>query len=292
MTTETTSKLLSQRITAVEGGDIAGAIVYWRLSSGTDGAALAEALERRGIDPETGPELPSPSSALTRCMNKVCRERGLFPKRRAGAIWGIATFDGDGEEKRPEFEADWGVALDEVGRLTWRNNPSEEIRGHVRAVYKEVFSELSTGDISSWLLREMDDVHALTLRDTGGVYMIDREGLDQFSLRVEALHEVSGCRVHLIPAMHSDTAVDAFLDGLISEVEAFVSKTASELEDEEMGTRAIANRRGKIDRMLSKVEKFEGLLGTSLDNLRGQLVKLEGVAVAASLAAEADEDEG
>lgn len=289
MTTETTNKLLHNKIAAVDGGEIAGAIIYWRLSSDTDGTALRNALEDRGIDPETGPQLPSPTTALTRAMARVCRERGCFPRRHAGAIYAVAQ-GSDDDRDEPTFEASWGVALDPVGRLTYRNNPSDEVREAAREAYLKEFHALSTGDISSWLLREMEEVHAISLRDTGGVYMVDREGLDQFTTRVEALHEVSSCRVHLIPAMHSDTAVDAFLDGLISEVNTFVSKTASDLEDD-LGVRAIATRRARIDRMMAKVEKFEGLLGTKLDSLRDELTRLEGVAVAATLAAEAEEDE-
>ena len=284
------SSLFSQTVTAVEGGELTGAIVYWRLSGNVDGDKLSVALASRGIDPERAPALPTCSQALTRAMRTVCRERGCFPRRHAGATYAIEQGADDSEgESVPTFDAAWGVSLNIAGRLEYRHDPDDDTKKKVRDEYLAELSSLSTGDVSSWLLREMDVAHALSLRDTGGVYFVGRDSLREFTSVVEALHQVSGCRVHLVPAMHSSTAVQAFVDALIEEVQAFVTTTSNELP--ELKKRALENRKDKIARMTEKVGKFEELLGTSLDDLRTQLTRLDGVTVAAAIAAISDDED-
>lgn len=271
---------------------IAGGIVYWSLSGTIDYGRLVDELQLRGIEESEAPDLPSPRTALSRAVKDAMHNPfvpGDFVRRHGGAWWSVdAHTDGQGE---PQYDPRWGVSLDAVGRPVFHGNPSETTREQVLGSYANEMNSINHTDVSAWLLKTAAACDAVALRPSGGVYFVPRTALPEFMAYADALGAASFCRVYKIPALHSDSAVDAVLDGLIEEVESFVTTTHAQVEAGEHGEAYYRNRSAAAERMTEKVERFEALLGRKLEGLHENLQNLHSAAVAAALAAMPDDEE-
>jgi len=293
----TTESPLSKDVFALsEHNNCSGALVYWSLSSGTNGPALIDALEGQGLRAADGPKLPAPARCLTRAAKAIAQEQRGSIHRHNGVLWCVDSeaLEVDGA---PVYRASWGVKLGEIGMPEWypghRGEASDATRENLRDRYMSLLDgELSTGDVSSWLLDTTERMFGLMLRRTGGIYFIPHSTLDDFTKRVQALHSVSACKVYMIPAMHASMGVAALVDALAAEVAELADRTFAELDSGDLGARAIETRTRRAEALLGKVEHFEKLLDTSLDELTERAKKLAAASTAAHIAAMSKADAG
>lgn len=276
--------------------DIAGAIVYWRLSGEVDGSTFNEALTSEGLE-EQHIALTSPRKAIRRAMKDHAHndlflrshKGGLFLVQQdgetasdvdfnvkvkahltvAGSIPKLTVYDDDGDDAEPTAED-----------LALKQTINERFWHHV--------DHVTATDISSWLIAQAAECDAVSLRDTGGVYFIPRHTLTEWVQRVGIVHRNTACRVEQIPSLNSEDAVSAVLASIEDECNAFTDQLQADIEGDELGERALSGRADKAKRMIDKLGRYEGLLGDKLDLIRAQMFEQQANAVSAALAAGAE----
>jgi hypothetical protein len=277
-------------IIAIDSGneDLAGAIVYWRLSADTNGDDLNNALTDHGVAPEHHVRMPSPRAALHRAVKEFAKGPVFMRAgRKAGGLYLVEQVTGD---EGPEFEVVLEARLNLAGQPQFSKHEDRYSESELNARYWHHVFHLGTSDISSWLIEQAGLCDALSLRDTGGVYFVPRHSLDAWRARTDALDAVSHCRVHLVPAMNSNEAFDAVLQSLLDECVAFTTQLDDDLTCGDLGARALRNRSEQAVTFLDKLDRYGKLLGAAaegkLDVLREQIEEQKANAIAAALTAE------
>lgn len=132
-----------------------------------------------------------------------------------------------------------------------------------------------------------DRLHAVALRDRGGMYFLLRESVAEWRKMVEVVEAVSGHRVYNIPALRSEDAAKAVLDAVEAEALEAIERTREELKGE-LSDRALKTRQERCQQIATKVESYEEALGGKLEALRPLLDELHASIVAAALAVGAE----
>lgn len=276
--------------------DIAGAIVYWRLSGDINGDDLNNALSDVGLE-QHHVSLPGPRRALRRAMQEFATGEVFLRagKQGDGGLYLVRQVPG---EDGPEFKV-WVEA-----RLSTAGVPTFECRDFSDITFPEandiaeqltsrfwhhVF-HLEAADVSSWLIDQARECDALSLRDSGGVYFIPRHKVDAWGLRVDILSTETNCQVYMIPALHSDDAVGAVMQALVDECTTFTKQMQDDIASECLGVRALQNKATRAKSLLSKLTRYEDLLGTKLTEVRDQIVEQETNAIQAALSAGGDDE--
>ena len=273
--------------------DIAGAIVYWRLSGEVDGSTFNDALTAEGLE-EEHIALTSPRKALRRAM-KDHAHNDLFLRTHKGGLFLVR------QEGETASDVDFNVKVKahltlagSIPKLTVYDSEGEptaeesEIKDTINDRFWHHVDHVTATDISSWLISQAAECDAVSLRDTGGVYFIPRHTLDAWRDRVGVVHSSTSCRVEQIPSLNSEDAVSAVLASIVDECNAFTDQLQADIESDDLGERALTGRADKAKRMIDKLGRYEGLLGNKLDDIREQMFEQQANAVSAALAAGAE----
>jgi hypothetical protein len=249
----------------------AGAIVYWRLSGGLDLDRLRAAWEAEQLDTRLLPEEPSPTVALRRAVSTLKKPDTRIEATRAGLVVLRRREVADGEL---EFDKRLTASVDIVGRIRVGFAADPVDAETVTTAYDVACRTLVQADVSPWLATLMRDLKAVPLRDTGGVYFVPRFAGERFEAMLRALRAATGHVIAAIPAMDSGEAVAAVLDALQAEAETELATIRKELEEEQLGERALATRIRTTSSVEAKLSAYEGLLGSNLDALRERITNM------------------
>jgi hypothetical protein len=262
----------------------AGTITYWRLSSTDQIQAqdLSDALARKDAD-DNAPRPPSPKTALRRAVAAQATGGKRFVRKGVNSIL-LVEQDGD------DFEVILTATVNVVGQpeVDATDSVNDLMAATVKQDYWQHLDQLSSTDISSWLIREAVECDAISLRDTGGVYFVPSHKLDRWEQICDALHEVSSCRVHRIPAMSTDDAVESILTALTEECKTFSEEMDAALGDSDLGARAMRGRADKADKMLAKLTRYEALLGDKMSDIAAQIQEQQANAIMVALTKEGE----
>lgn len=275
--------------------DLAGAIVYWRLSGAVNGEDLNAALTERGLDDHTL-GLPTPKRALRRTLQEYARGEVFLRagKGKDGGLYLVRQSVADTAGEEPEFDVWVRGHLNVAGQpkitITGDTTAAEDMAASIVDRYWHHVFYVGTTDISAWLIKQAAVCDALSLRDTGGVYFIPRHAIDEWRRRADALHEQTACRVYMIPAMRTEEALDAVLQSMIDECEAFAAAFDQEIAAGELGKRALEERAERAKTFLAKLARYEKLLGGAaegkLDAIRASIEAQQVAAITAALTME------
>lgn len=277
-----------------------GRVVFW--SAGGDVAlpALVAALASAGSK-AIPPEPVSPKVALHRAVEAVADQVGC------DALLLEAPPADDPKKQRKR--GDWAIVRKPTQRtgatgdeVAYPIVASARVNGtilHVDApspfagvellhtTYEAARNVLASNDVGTWLCAKLRALDALPLKPNGGVYFVPKDRVPQWDLLVSALAKVSTCTVHGIPAMRTQDAVDAILAAITAETRSECTKLAEDIAS--IGGRALETREGETNKLLSRLERYEGLLGTRLDDLRAAIDETRSAVATARMALSADE---
>ena len=279
-------------IVAVSGDtDQAGAIVYWSLSGAVQHDALEREWRAAGFTVITVVDPPNPQTACLRAINEERNERSRRLRRPLEGHKGHALVDEDANDRDLEYQVVTTVEVDAVGRIVVETD-DPVLKARIEAAYeRHLFSELSTSDVSGWIVgRLLPRVDAVALRSTGGFYFIPQTYLALWRRMASALRECSNHAFYEVPAMHTEEAIDAILASVTSEASSLAERMWNDIAKGDCGGRALETRAADADAMHSKVERYEKLLGLALPDLQASLTNLKANLGAAALKAHADED--
>jgi len=279
---------VSERVTT------AGAILMWTLRGATDIAALTAAWSREGLDLGALPEAPTPATALRRAVNEQREKHRFVRSMGKGGGFAIVKEDEDLDALDP-FTIEMKARLDPVGRLVIEGG-SSEVRSDLRVAFDRFTAELSTEDVSAWLVALIPSLDGVPMRGGGGVYFIPRTSLAHLARIVTALKAATAHAVYRIPAIdESDDAdrsdvVQAILDSIEAEAADEVAGMTADLAAEKFGARGYEHRIERTDAVEAKVSRYEALVGGKLDALRAKLVSLRAALTVAVVKAQQNEE--
>lgn len=271
-----------------------GALVMWRKRGEVELASLRKAWIEAGLDPDLLPHLPEPSAALPRALKGMETSRGSVRVKAevlvAGKAWELVARRVESVEAKKEdaqlkeegvelvqipegskYANVMKVKLSPLGELiiepkTWDKAAELERR------YRIALRQLSTGDISDWLVRMVRHVGGIAALDQGGVYFVHRDHLPLWKTMCAALHSVSETRVRNPPASTIEDVVGLVLDGLNDEIEKEVNAIQRELEKGEIGTEAkVTSRKARLEDMAKRAEGYRSICGEALNDLTKKL---------------------
>lgn len=270
--------------------NMCGALVYWSMSGTTNIDDLGAAWDDAGLDQKLIPLMPSPETALRRAVKEQASKRILV--RRITNGWALVNEKAEGDSL--DYAVMLRVKLDKVGRLAFEEGPAWEhddrVKIDINSAYLRSMDELSQTDMSGFLVKLVDSVAALRLRETGGFYFIPKTALHAWRSYAGAIRASSDHTISEIPALTSTEAIDAVLSALRTEAEGAAVAMEEELAAEELGAVALRNRSVACEKMADKVSKYEKLLGVAQTELRDRLDTLKvNLATAALMAGGSDD---
>jgi hypothetical protein len=264
----------------------AGAIILWTLAGDISRADLVDAWIARGGEEDDLPRAPTVMRALRRACNDVAGKRLVRPIRD-----GFALVDEHEDEAATLEFAIAARARIQNGALVV--DGSDWVLGdRIRDAHQRSVGRLEANEISCWLVREMDHTDAVALRERGGVYFVPPAGLERVRKVSDTLADVSRCKLYEIPAMRSDSAVEAILAAVEAEASEAVRGLQEDIETQRWKTeRGWVARTRDLDDVEAKMARYESLLGTKITSLAARLASVRaGLAAAALAAASEDSD--
>ncbi len=257
-------------------GEMTGEVVFWTLSGDIAADKLAAAFAAEGLPAEILPQPSSPERALHRAAEQQ-RDAGSVVRKRPKGGWQIMVIatDADGELAATRGAR---ILLNEEEEIVVEAPEGSQLapalEAQVRASFAHHRTHITATDVSSWLVRIQ--ASAVALRSTGGVYFTPRAAVEQLRKIKRALRACSAHTIYEIPAMKSAEAMVAVVDSLARECDETIAKIRQEVQDGELGKRAIATRIDEAAQLTKKVEGYERLLGRPLGEITAKLALLRG----------------
>jgi hypothetical protein len=259
-----------------------GSVVLWDLSREIDVHVTKARWAAAALPPAWAIDPITPSVALSRAVGEL-RERHRFV-RSIPHGWAIVAEEARGDNLH--FDVELRVIVDRFGALQF-DPPDHREAEQVRASSRQHADRVGATDIGRWLCRLAAHCDAVPMRSNGGCYFIPAHSLDLWRRICAVIHEVSDCVIHDIPAMHCDSAIDAVLNHLSAEAAQAATAVLAEISANNLGPRALASRQRETLKLAAKVERYEALLGVSLQGVRDNLERLNAAITAAAFAAAA-----
>ena len=267
------------------GTEAIGVVSWWRLSGDTKLDALNEALTSAGVADKDLPHAPSPVLALSRAVAEQGGDSTIVRALEGRGNWAVL----DAQINHVSMTAQQGLRVYVEGD-TLKFQPAEfahPLEAPIREAYQEHLSKLDTRDVSAWAADYVYyNLRAMNLRDTGGIYFVPREAVPAWQRITSAVEAVTQHKWFEIPVAPAKRAIEGVLAAVERSTELAAISMEEELDAQLLGKRGLSGRRERCAEILSKVEEYEGLLGSSLDKLRGRIMTLQAAFAAAALAAD------
>ena len=281
-TTNTTKGLITNQdfLAVTDATPQAGAMVWWELSGMVDAAKLRAAWAAAGMDTDLVPEDPAPKTALKRAVDTLAERRKLVRPVQGGFSLVEESEAGEKLDYRQAVIA----TIDSVGQL--KVSPGEgTLADLIRASYQQHLDQLVPSDISGMLVRLCDSLQAVALRARGGFYFLPPDSVGQFRAAVGVLRSVSSHLCYEIPALKTESAVEAILAAVEREASAEIEEFEAVLANADAGPRALKTKVRQCSGITEKVAAYEKLLGLSLVELQDKLAGLRARLTEASIIA-------
>jgi hypothetical protein len=281
---------MADNLIAIQDGSPAtcGAIVWWTLGGkvARDRLVAALAAEQSSAVP---PEETSRIVALHAACVEVARKHGYHVHTVGRGAWAIVRSPDLDAAARALHYAVEGAAR--IGLTSGIDVDPGFLAGEITDAYEIARGELSAAQVSGWLCSKLEGLGALPLRERGGIYFVPSDVAGKWSKLMRAVDASRAGKIHTVPAMRSEEAVEAILSALEAEVSGAIAALDTELASDELGPRALATREREALAMLDKIDRYGKLLGTNLDSLRSQATRAKGSIASAILLADQASDQ-
>lgn len=269
-----------------------GLIVWWRLSGDVAHVTLEQAATAAGLPEEDRPRPVGDATALRRAVRDQTNQRRLV--RPLGRQDGWALVEEEVQGDRLIHRQVLTAKL--VDGLPQLETYHEGLRAAVNAAFERHLGINTTGDVSDWVVRQVERARAVRLRDTGGIYFVPRDAVPAWHRVTATLRGVTDHRLFEVPALQNDEAVEAILDAVereaaqaVEELDAALAEAAAQAEGAP-GPRSLRAKAERAGELAKKVGSYGELLGRAVDYMTERLGALQGSLVEAAMAAEAQKD--
>lgn len=297
----------SELIVMPDGTGVAGLIVFWELTGIVDYEDLRDTWLAAGFDEKLLPPRTTMEVALGRsavaCLNgkrQLCR-----PLTKRGSweiVYEQVTVDDDLNETLVYKPIVQGYAI--AGKLpsTGESFKSPVVRvideQHGVSLREQILAKVPfyertmlSVDVSSWLLGLLGSslLHAVPLRHAGGFYFIPTDKVDLWREIVRCVQAVGSNVLHEIPAMKTDSAIEAILSQVRAEAEARLNAMADYLKGD-VSTKGLNATERDAAFVRQKLQNYIDTLGIALPELTNWCEQIHGAVQAAHMIRVADKE--
>ena len=266
-------------IAAAKADESTGAVVYWTMSGAVPAGALAAAWAAAGLDAEWLPKPASARDALRRVCNDLRSDKVLVRKHKAGG-WVLVTESWDAAAAKPVYD---------VGTRFWIEDDRVRADGEsphtaaIQAAFDAAMAAIATQDFSAWVVRIFGGrLHAVLLRETGGIYFVPQAAMGQFAACKAAIAAASAHIIYEIPAVNSAEAAAAVFAAVQREVAEEIAALEVDLANETIRGTTVLDRLAHCNEVGAKVGVYERLFGQacggSMTELRTVAARLRALA--------------
>lgn len=286
MTTATNSNDLS----IIPGAEPTGLLTYYVQSGVTSFAKLKESLEAAGVDEKYIPNAPSAShvieqvildtKAFLAAQNRTDILARRFGSRATGVKVGLVEeVPGEDDVLRHKHLATITVTK-EGPRVQVLDESARELAAYVVERYNHHADSFGHSSFYLWTSKLFTAVDAIMLKRHGGVYYIPATATATFNTIANVVNSSTACHFYSIPVVKSSDAVEAIMGSLEAEsntaLDDFYQEYTKAVEAANGDANKIPDRfTTRLSNITAKVQKYETLLGTSLDKLREHMTNLQ-----------------
>lgn len=274
-----------------------GAVTFWTAHA-VDIARLRAGV--LAVDAGLEDLLPEASTPLTALRQAL---EATFPKHLVRRLSGngFAVVSEDKGETENEYQNICAAVFENenvrdsdifvVSRMSY------EDERNVRAAYNHARGTLHAHHLGTFISTILNGYLGGTLlRKAGGVYWLPEHAAEKWTaiapaIEAAAVHAGALSIYHMQNIM-DESAIRAVRDALVSEVTAKSAKITEEIISGDLGERALQSREREAAAMIAKVARYEGLLETSLADVRDALGEVKSAAAAAALVASTAGEDG
>ena len=297
------------RYVGVVGADkvaTAGASVWWECGRGVSRAALADAWDAAGLDPDMLPPDKSMEAALHDAVNTLSSAR-VFVRRAPGADggWLLVAEREVASATDALTKARWDAAvhatLDKVGRLqvSFRDpaNPDNAaVEAQLRAEYQRARAHLTGDEVTRWMGTLLNDLGGVLLRVRGGLWFVPGDELDGWHRVADVIAATTGTAIEEMTTVcvgdDAGRTVATIMSAVKRDAVAAVNDAMTAVSKgldagKPLGKRAMESQQRNLTAALAKVRRYEDALGVSLDELRSDIETVRAACAAHAIAASA-----
>jgi hypothetical protein len=257
--------------------DVTGAVTYWTLTERTNLDILKSELEVDGLE-KFVPQPRTPLDTLKQAAEEIypgCMLRPLAHRKGLDVV----------KETPGQVQNDY----QHVDSVTCE--PVACQNGHLndlQSAYYRWEKLVPSSHVTRRLVEAINEFGGHRLRDTGGVYWIPKWALAKWGFIRDALAKAGGSVVYTLTTRCDPESVGAIIDGLRESVGSELKEIGEDFTEENIGERAVGNRKERLMELRAQLKKVEGLLNVNLADLATDIDNCENLAGLAALAAAAE----
>ncbi len=259
-----------------------GITVFWSLTDGTNIEVLRDGFEEIGWL-HLLPEVQEDSQALRRALaHHFPGKRTLIRPLKGIVGYAVVNEDASGDEMEYDEEVRMGLV---DGKL-FSNPMDHPLREAVSDTYRFEKKLVTAAKLGGVLVRAARELNGIPLRPRGGFYWIPDSSAEKWEQIVDVVERArSGNVTWKMKTTTDENTVEAVCDSLVIQVENQLAKLESDLEEGELGKRALKTREKDAQELDSLVANYEEILGKTLEGLRSRASEVESAACVALLEA-------
>lgn len=242
-------------------------IAFWRLASWSDPAKLKNGFHSIGL---AGFEpLPTPSpKALRESLNEHFKKRNILVRNLKGN--GLVVYEELKGEESNEYKRIFSVRVIDGPSLQFNPLPDMQEAQNIANLYGKYLSSVDGDAVSSSLVRWVRSRNGVPLRDNGGFYSMSHvhaETYGQIQQIVEGAAVEGHSRIYKASMLVDADSVKIVRDAIQQEIFQESERMLKEMQDHDLGERAMKHRLEHLVSLQDKVTEYEGIIGQSLNHL-------------------------
>ena len=251
-----------------------GITTFWSLTDNTDREKLLQGLTGLG----RADLIPSPkkdTQALLRALNKQFSGKETVIKSIKGTSGYTICAGGKTSDGRDQYTENLRVTFDDNGNLVFKSEESSlgSLFSWAQSSVEQEFNRqrglVSSAALGTILSEAARSLSGIALRPRGGFYWIPQSKKDKWEQIISSVVSAGlGNEVYCLQTTTDKSTVTAVCNSLVAQVENKLDQLESDIEEGDLGKRALATRKKEALELDSLLQEYEGILGTTMTSLR------------------------
>jgi len=273
--------------------NVQGAVTFWRTAE-SEYEALKSALHAAGFGFLT-PEVSTPKRSLKLAIREVCGQSGTTMIRPLEQSYGYTIVDEERHEWSNDYSNERSFVLDiDSGTLTMSPQDNPELMQSVAEAYVRNLSHVPPIALSNIMVKAVDAMNGVALRDRGGVYWLPQDSVRKWKQLAAAVEKASvkedATTIYMMHTQADDECLRAVKDGIIHEMGIELEKITEAIDSGKLGKRALKSKEKAAVGLRDKLTGYETILGETLNTVRQSIEVAETRAAEAALVAASKND--
>ena len=262
---------------------VGGGIAFWKPAEGTEQHKLEANLLARGLGDFAPPKRTDASALRGALEHEFHGVKNILIRGMQKPDVGFTVAN----ERKGTAHDEWsGEQFLSCHLRANGHAPSLEFRGaentqaeRLMGIFRSLHDTLPASAITAMLVKIIDSVGGIALRESGGFYWIEERAFRVWEYAMQAVEAAGPYKVYLMKCLADMEMARAVTDSLIEEMDATCRRIERDIEAGTLGEEALTNRTKEALAAKERLSHFEGLFGTALEGVR---TDLERVTVAAA----------